>query len=120
MLDSNKNNEELNQDYFRPDVVVKFEHRKNPWGEQEQKNLIKGLNKYGFGKWKEIQAEYFQDFPLQLIIIRASRLVGRQDMGQYCGWKPTEQELKDEFNKNKTIGWQQGTWRFGCLMKINK
>eukprot|EP01023_Acetabularia_acetabulum_P038080 TRINITY_DN363_c0_g2_i1.p3 TRINITY_DN363_c0_g2~~TRINITY_DN363_c0_g2_i1.p3 ORF type:complete len:154 (-),score=19.16 TRINITY_DN363_c0_g2_i1:35-496(-) len=115
MLNTTKN--ELNQDFFRPDVVVKFEHRKYPWGEGQQNKLIAGLGEYGFGKWKEIQIEYFGDYPLQLIIIRASRIVGRQDMSEYAGWKPSEEELKDEFNKNKTIGLQQGTWRFGCLMK---
>eukprot|EP01025_Chloroclados_australasicus_P025271 TRINITY_DN2527_c0_g3_i2.p3 TRINITY_DN2527_c0_g3~~TRINITY_DN2527_c0_g3_i2.p3 ORF type:complete len:171 (+),score=15.04 TRINITY_DN2527_c0_g3_i2:45-515(+) len=108
---------ELKQDYFKPDVVVKFEHRKNPWGVNETKKLVKGIQKHGFGSWEEISKEYFGDYPQQLIVIRASRLIGRQDMSIYEGWKPSFEELQKEFERNKALGTEQGTWKFGCTMQ---
>jgi hypothetical protein len=50
--------------------------------------LYKGLQVYGVGKWKEMNAELFggawDDTQLR---IRAAKLMGSQSLARYVGWK---------------------------------
>lgn len=42
-----------------PLINIKFEIKKGAWSDKESECLMKGVEKLGEGKWKEIRAEYY-------------------------------------------------------------
>jgi hypothetical protein len=48
--------------------------------------------------------------------IKTSQLLGRQSLKLYKGWKGDEQDIAREFDQNKKIGEEFGTWKNNVLV----
>ncbi|KAF9395308.1 hypothetical protein BGX21_009985 [Mortierella sp. AD011] len=105
----------LNQDYFRPPKGAKAEAARK-WTEKERELLIKGIEKHGIGHFREISEEFLPSWSGNDLRIKAMRLMGRQNLQLYKGWKGNEQDMAREFELNKAIGLKYGTWKAGTLV----
>ncbi|KAI9497499.1 hypothetical protein BDB00DRAFT_756460 [Zychaea mexicana] len=104
----------LNQDYFRPPKGVKEEARK--WTEVEKELLIKGIEKHGIGSFGDISKESLPKWSTNDLRIKCIRLIGRQNLQMYKGWKGNADDIAREYRRNKEIGLKYGTWKQGVLV----
>ncbi|CAG8719554.1 15803_t:CDS:2 [Acaulospora colombiana] len=118
----------LNQDYFRPPKSLTTQLQRK-WTEKERGLLIKGIQKYGIGHYKEISDEFLlewvrpHDFKVnsaQDLRVKTMRLIGRQNLQLYKDWKGDGDAIKKEYEKNKMIGLKTGTWKAGTLVYDEK
>ncbi|KAG0014546.1 hypothetical protein BGZ81_000408 [Podila clonocystis] len=105
----------LNQDYFRPPKGAKAEVARK-WTDKERELLIKGIEKYGIGHFREISEEFLPAWSGNDLRVKSMRLMGRQNLQLYKDWKGTEQDMAREFELNKAIGLKYGTWKAGTLV----
>ncbi|KAF9340554.1 hypothetical protein BGZ91_001380 [Linnemannia elongata] len=105
----------LNQDYFRPPKGAKAEVARK-WTEKERELLIKGIEKYGIGHFREISDEFLPAWSGNDLRVKSIRLMGRQNLQLYKDWKGNEQDIAKEFELNKAIGLKYGAWKGGCLV----
>ncbi|KAF8934619.1 hypothetical protein BGZ47_010287 [Haplosporangium gracile] len=105
----------LNQDYFRPPKGAKAEVARK-WTEKERELLIKGIEKYGIGHFREISEEFLSAWSGNDLRVKSIRLMGRQNLQLYKDWKGNEQDIAREFELNKGIGLKYGAWKGGCLV----
>ncbi|GBC07590.1 hypothetical protein RclHR1_07550010 [Rhizophagus clarus] len=105
----------LNQDYFRPSKgsIPQIQRK---WSDKERVLLIKGIEKYGIGHYKEISDEFLPDWSAQDLRVKTMRLIGRQNLQLYKEWKGDENAIKIEYEKNKNIGLKTGMWKAGTLV----
>ncbi|KAF9582781.1 hypothetical protein BGW38_010768 [Lunasporangiospora selenospora] len=101
----------LNQE---PPRGPKVEARK--WTEKERDLLIKGIEKYGIGHFREISEEFLSQWSGNDLRVKSIRLMGRQNLQLYKDWKGNEQDIAREFELNKAIGLKYGAWKGGCLV----
>ena len=47
---------------------------------------MKGLEKYGVGRWGEISAQLLPRWDDQTLRVKASKLLGSQSLARYIGW----------------------------------
>ncbi|CAG8492446.1 6121_t:CDS:2 [Funneliformis mosseae] len=105
----------LNQDYFRP-PKGSIPQIQRKWTDKERVLLIKGVEKYGIGHYKEISDELLPDWSAQDLRVKTMRLIGRQNLQLYKEWKGDENAIKVEYEKNKNIGLKTGMWKAGTLV----
>ncbi|KAJ3173365.1 hypothetical protein HDU87_007634 [Geranomyces variabilis] len=107
----------LNQDYFRPPKgsTLKNEEVKK-WTDKERDLLVKGIEVYGIGHFREISESYLPDWQPNDLRVKAMRLVGRQNLQEYKDWKGDAADIKLEFDRNKEIGLRLGCWKSGVLV----
>ncbi|CAG8740170.1 12690_t:CDS:2, partial [Acaulospora morrowiae] len=109
----------LNQDYFRlPKSLTPQLQRK--WTEKERDLLIKGIQKYGIGHYREISDEFLLEWSAQDLRVKTMRLIGRQNLQLYKDWKGDVDAIKKEYEKNKRIGLKTGMWKAGTLVYDEK
>ena len=104
----------LNQEFFRP----KFDKLSvRQWSEKEKEKLYDGILKYGIGSWKDIQTNCgLKDWTGPELSAKTKRIIGRQSIQSYSGWKGNKDQIQREYNKNKEIGTQLGCWKGGVLV----
>ncbi|CAG8563594.1 9953_t:CDS:2 [Diversispora eburnea] len=109
----------LNQDYFRPpkSCVPQLQRK---WTEKERALLMKGIQKYGIGHYREISEEFLLDWTAQDLRVKTMRLIGRQNLQLYKDWKGNEDAIKKEYEQNKKIGLEVGMWKAGTLVYDEK
>ncbi|CAO3608403.1 unnamed protein product [Cunninghamella echinulata] len=104
----------LNQDYFRPTKGDIVEARK--WTEVEKQLLIDGIEKHGIGHFGEISKESLPKWSTNDLRVKCIRLIGRQNLQLYRGWKGNADDIAREYEKNKQVGLKYGTWKQGVLV----
>ncbi|KAG4093017.1 hypothetical protein H8356DRAFT_1700605 [Neocallimastix lanati (nom. inval.)] len=107
----------LNQDYFRLSkgtVLKTNEVRK--WTSVERGLLIKGIEKYGIGHFREISENLLPKWSGNDLRIKTIHLIGRQNLKLYKDWKGNEEDIKREYNRNKEIGLKCNAWKNNCLV----
>ncbi|KAI9228513.1 MAG: hypothetical protein DHS80DRAFT_15457 [Piptocephalis tieghemiana] len=107
----------LNQAYFHPKGPVQMETRK--WTEEHRDLLITGLGRYGVGGYREMiqDTALFSDWSPHDLRIRTQRLLGRQNLQGYRGWKPVSKEaIEAEYDRNRRIGLELGGWKGQMLV----
>ncbi|KAI8049354.1 hypothetical protein BDF21DRAFT_498616 [Thamnidium elegans] len=105
----------LNQDYFRPPKGLKKEEARK-WTDVERGLLIQGIEKYGIGHFGEMSKEYLPKWSTNDLRVKSIRLIGRQNLQMYRGWKGNEQDIAREYEANKEIGLKYGSWKQGVLI----
>ncbi|KAG0256008.1 hypothetical protein BG011_004817 [Mortierella polycephala] len=105
----------LNQDYFRPPKGAKAEVARK-WTDKERELLIKGIEKYGIGHFREISEEFLPSWSGNDLRVKSLRLMGRQNLQLYKDWKGNEEDMAREFELNKAIGLKYGAWKAGTLV----
>jgi len=104
----------LKQSYFLPkDVIVK---ERRQWTEIERDLLLQGIKKYGVGNFQDILKEFLPEWTVKDLRIRTMRLIGRQNLQAYKGWRGTEEDIQKIYEKNKDIGVKLGAWKGGMLV----
>ncbi|ORX67568.1 hypothetical protein DL89DRAFT_269365 [Linderina pennispora] len=95
----------LNQEYFQPpkDAVAPKERK---WGDDEKRRLLEGIEKHGIGHFREISEESLPEWSGNDLRMKAIRLMGRQNLQLYKGWK----------GDAAAIGLKHGTWKGGALV----
>ncbi|KAG0239450.1 hypothetical protein BGX31_002788 [Mortierella sp. GBA43] len=116
----------LNQDYFRPPKGARIESSRK-WTDKERELLIKGIEKYGIGHFRQISEELLPTWITDCSLmndyqsgndlrVKSMRLMGRQNLQLYKDWKGNEQDIAREFELNKAIGIKYGAWKGGTLV----
>ncbi|KAI8578319.1 hypothetical protein K450DRAFT_247259 [Umbelopsis ramanniana AG] len=105
----------LNQDYFRPPKGAKPEEARK-WTDNDKTLLIQGIEKYGIGHFTEISRELLPKWSGNDLRLKTIRLIGRQNLQLYKGWKGNADDISRQFEKNKEVGLKYGTWKQGCLV----
>ncbi|KAI8374412.1 uncharacterized protein BYT42DRAFT_576268 [Radiomyces spectabilis] len=105
----------LNQDYFRPPKGSKPEEVRK-WTDVEKSLLIEGIEKHGIGHFGEISKELLPKWSTNDLRVKCIRLIGRQNLQLYRGWKGNADDIAREYERNKEIGLKYGTWKQGVLV----
>ncbi|KAI7875067.1 uncharacterized protein EV154DRAFT_526790 [Mucor mucedo] len=105
----------LNQDYFRPPKDAKIEEARK-WGEAEKALLIEGIEKHGIGHFGEISKESLPKWSTNDLRVKCIRLIGRQNLQLYRDWKGNAEDITREYEANKKIGLEYGSWKQGVLV----
>lgn len=87
------------------------------WSPTETELLCTGIEKHGIGSWKDIRREYLNKWDEQSIRIKATKLLGCQNLKRYEGWKGTKEDMRFEKEKNRALGESNGCWKCGCLVE---
>lgn len=108
--------------YFKPKHQNIVKEKK--WTDKERRLLIKGIQKYGIGNWKQIREEFLSEWvtttnyfiPTYLkeyteLRVKTSSLVGRQSLKLYKGWKGDEEDIQREYKLNYQIGMEFNAWK---------
>ncbi|KAJ3085523.1 hypothetical protein HK102_014081 [Quaeritorhiza haematococci] len=110
----------LNQDYFRPPkgykLLLSAENSAPKWTPADRTALIQGIHKHGIGSFREISNEFLPSWSPNELRIKTMRLIGRQNLQLYKGWKGGEEDLARELERNKEIGLRLGCWKSGVLV----
>eukprot|EP00775_Hariotina_reticulata_P005357 gene5357-5593_t len=107
----------INQEFFRPKKVLTLMDRK--WSEAEQRQLYRGLEQFGVGRWSEIREQMLPGWEEQHIRLKAAKLLGCQNLSRYNGQQLAKAKVQDEYNKNKSLGAETGCWKNGMLVDDN-
>ncbi|GAB5588877.1 hypothetical protein Unana1_03777 [Umbelopsis nana] len=105
----------LNQDYFRPPKGAKPEEARK-WTDDDKLLLIQGIEKHGIGHFTEISRELLPKWSGNDLRLKTIRLIGRQNLQLYKGWKGNGDAIAKEYERNKEVGLKFGTWKQGCLV----
>ncbi|KAI7881047.1 hypothetical protein K492DRAFT_129326 [Lichtheimia hyalospora FSU 10163] len=105
----------LNQDYFRPPRGSKRAPTRK-WTDTEKDLLIEGIEKYGIGNFGEISKELLPKWTTNELRIKCIRLIGRQNLQLYRGWKGNADDIAREYAYNKALGIKHGTLKQGVLV----
>ncbi|KAJ2756555.1 hypothetical protein GGH94_002433 [Coemansia aciculifera] len=105
----------LNQEYFQPpkDALPQTERK---WGDEEKRKLLEGIEKYGIGHFREISDNLLPDWSGNDLRMKTIRVIGRQNLQLYKDWKGDSEAVQREYERNKDIGLQHGTWKGGALV----
>ncbi|KAI8820736.1 uncharacterized protein EV422DRAFT_496437 [Fimicolochytrium jonesii] len=107
----------LNQEYFRPPRGTKLMGEEvKKWTESDRALLVKGIEKYGIGHFREISEALLPAWQPNDLRVKSMRLMGRQNLQEYRGWRGTEEDIKAEFARNNEIGVRLGCWKSGVLV----
>ncbi len=91
----------LNPEYFKAALHQEGEDR--AWGEDERALLLRGIETLGCGAWGPIQNTLLPAWKNSELRIKAARLLGRQNIKAYNGWKANAAMLDVERERNKAI-----------------
>jgi hypothetical protein len=91
----------LNPEYFKAALHQEGEGR--AWGEDERALLLRGIETLGCGAWGPIQNTLLPAWKNSELRIKAARLLGRQNIKAYNGWKASAAMLDVERERNKAI-----------------
>ncbi|ORZ26026.1 hypothetical protein BCR42DRAFT_316554 [Absidia repens] len=105
----------LNQEYFHPPKGYKPEDARK-WTETEKQLLIKGIEEHGIGNFGLISKESLPKWSTNDLRVKCIRLIGRQNLQLYRGWKGNADDITREYERNKEIGLKYGTWKQGVLV----
>ncbi|KAJ2028085.1 hypothetical protein GGI01_000977 [Coemansia sp. RSA 376] len=105
----------LNQEYFQPpkDALPQTERK---WGDEEKRKLLEGIERYGIGHFREISDSLLPDWSGNDLRMKTIRVIGRQNLQLYKDWKGDSEAVQREYERNKDIGLQHGTWKGGALV----
>lgn len=105
----------LNQEYFQPpkDLQPCAERK---WGDDEKSKLLQGIEQYGIGHFREMSENLLPDWSGNDLRMKAIRVMGRQNLQLYKGWKGDKVAVQREYERNKEIGLRFGTWKGGALV----
>ncbi|KAJ2612789.1 hypothetical protein H4S08_002540 [Coemansia sp. RSA 1365] len=105
----------LNQEYFQPpkDAHPSVERK---WGDEEKRKLLEGIEKYGIGHFREISESLLPKWSPNDLRMKSIRVVGRQNLQLYKGWRGNIAAVQREYERNKEIGLRFGTWKGGALV----
>ncbi|PVU90409.1 hypothetical protein BB559_002389 [Furculomyces boomerangus] len=92
------------------------EEQERKWGEDEKMKLIKGLELYGIGHFREISENLLPNWSGNDLRVKCMRLIGRQNLQLYKEWKGTADDITHEYERNKAIGMKLDTWKGGVLV----
>ncbi|RKP26352.1 hypothetical protein SYNPS1DRAFT_14309 [Syncephalis pseudoplumigaleata] len=106
----------LNQAYFRPDPSVFQAVTERKWTEKERGLLVRGIEKYGIGHFREIAEEYLPDWSGNDLRLKCIRLIGRQNLQLYRDWRGDAAAIQREYERNRTIGLALNAWKGGALV----
>jgi hypothetical protein len=97
--------------YFRP----KMEEIR-VWSSKEKKCLIKLVQTHGVDQLDAICKEFEPNWKKEEIQIKLMRLFGCEDLNLYHGFKGGEKEIKAEYLKNRSVGFNADAWKYGVLV----
>jgi hypothetical protein len=107
----------LNQEYFEPPADWKlYPQIQREWTEEFRGLLIQGIKEFGIGQFRSISQKYLPDWTPNELRLKTIKLIGRQNLSSYKNWKGGEEEIAEEYRKNKEIGQKFGCWKGGCLV----
>lgn len=92
----------LNPEYFKAALQADGDEAR-AWGDDERQLLVRGLELHGVGAWSAIRASLLPAWKNNELRVKASRLVGRQNLKAYGGWKANAAMLDVERERNKAI-----------------
>eukprot|EP00750_Incisomonas_marina_P028678 INCI6824.1.p1 GENE.INCI6824.1~~INCI6824.1.p1 ORF type:complete len:148 (+),score=31.64 INCI6824.1:251-694(+) len=104
----------LNMEYFRPKVLDNI-----TWTDDTIHDLIEGIKRHGVGQWSQIQADFLPMLAPLDIRIKVNKLLGKQNLSSYMGWKGDREAIAAEFEKNKKIAMEKGLWKYGVMLDEN-
>ncbi|KAI8104316.1 hypothetical protein M9434_002874 [Picochlorum sp. BPE23] len=109
----------INQDFFKPKKIIIQLTEAKRWGEQEKAALLKGIEKHGVGKWRDIIEDHTElcRYDDQFIRLKTARLLGIQSLARHMGWKGDAAAVEAEYAKHKKIGEALGCWKGGVLVE---
>lgn len=109
----------INQDFFKPKRIIIQLTEARRWGEAEKIALLKGIEKHGVGKWREIISEHAElgRYDDQFIRLKTARLLGTQSLARHMGWKGDCAAVEAEYEKHKRLGERLGCWKGGVLVE---
>ncbi|KAJ2158432.1 hypothetical protein GGF46_003783 [Coemansia sp. RSA 552] len=105
----------LNQEYFQPPKDARPPPERK-WGDDEKRKLLEGIEKYGIGHFREISEGLLPDWSGNDLRMKAIRVMGRQNLQLYKGWRGNAEAVQREYERNKEIGLRLGTWKGGALV----
>jgi hypothetical protein len=76
----------LNQAYFQSSDLM-FEEPKRIWNDECKRLLLKGIKENGIGQFRKISTDLLPDWTPQELRQKTMRLMGRQNLQLYKGWK---------------------------------
>jgi hypothetical protein len=104
----------LNQAYFRPVGAMVFTEKS--WSSKERDLLIQGIGEFGVGYFADISRRYLSDWSPQDLRSKCQRLLGRQNLQEYKGWRGNAAEVESEYNRNRAVGELFNTWKSNTLV----
>eukprot|EP01103_Thecamoeba_quadrilineata_P020322 TRINITY_DN865_c0_g1_i1.p1 TRINITY_DN865_c0_g1~~TRINITY_DN865_c0_g1_i1.p1 ORF type:complete len:404 (-),score=108.82 TRINITY_DN865_c0_g1_i1:168-1325(-) len=105
----------INHEYFKPKRThLRFARK---WGDKEKELLITGIQKFGVGSWSAIRNEFLPAWEETELRLKSARLIGRQSLQAYKGWKGDHEAIAAEYQRNYTIGMKfPSAWKGGVLV----
>lgn len=92
----------LNPEYFKAALHADGDEAR-AWGDNERLLLLRGLEQHGVGAWSAIQTALLPSWKNNELRVKASRLIGRQNLKAYAGWRANAAMLDVERERNKAI-----------------
>eukprot|EP00127_Corallochytrium_limacisporum_P001919 Clim_evm74s88 gene=Clim_evmTU74s88 len=86
------------------------------WTDKEKNLLMKGIREYGIGNWPPITERYLELWSSNDLRVKTIRLIGRQNLQLYKGWKGDENMIAKEYTYNKEVGERYNCWKGGVLV----
>lgn len=99
--------------YFQPKAAS---NKNTQWNDENVAKLVAGIQQFGVGEWEKIQAHYFKGWDEMDLRMKTCRLLGRQDLRKYHGWKGDRAAMELEYEKNRSEGTSKGLWKFGVFL----
>jgi len=66
---------------------VKLQQDDKEWAAEEMAALQEGIQKFGVGKFNDIQRDFLPDRSINLLKVKTMRLLGVRDLRRYLGWR---------------------------------
>jgi hypothetical protein len=86
------------------------------WRKKEKERLIKAIETHGIDQLDIIAKEFEPLWKHEEIRIKMMRLLGCEDLSLYRGFKGGKREIRAEYLKNRTIGFNADAWKYGALV----
>jgi hypothetical protein len=100
---------ELNHKYF---------HSKKGqyWSEEDNQNLIKGIEEFGVGAWAEIRAKYTQNWSEMDLKLRTGYLFKSFNVDKYNYITYTKEDIEKIANANEKEGREKNKFKFDIYL----
>ncbi|KAI8924991.1 hypothetical protein BC831DRAFT_401676 [Entophlyctis helioformis] len=108
----------LNQDYFRPPkgTALVSDTPQRAWTDTERRKLLHGIATLGIGRFREMAEQLLPEWSPNDLRVKTMRLMGRQNLQMYKGWRGDEAAVAAQFERNKRIGLRLGCWKNSVLV----
>jgi hypothetical protein len=97
--------------YFKP---KKHSQR---WSDADKLRLQAGLEEFGVGAWDAIIQKHLPTRTAVDVRLQVSRLLGRQDLSGYAGWRGDEAAARAERERNRAEAERRGLWLGGVWVE---